>query len=1350
MRVCNVPKVLIIAGLLIHQLVTWGHDNLTVYKFRHLRVTDGLSSKWVKCLYRDRMGYLWIGTADGLNRFDGINVRVYKFSVSDTTSISHNFVSAIFEDSRGNLWIGTQLGLNKYLRNKDCFHRISAINNYVSCMLELKNGEFYIGSPGGLFVMNPATEHVWQVNNYIGIEAIVVTSQNKIWAGTRNGLFLIDSNFYFQKVSPLPMELRIRSLYVDHYQQLWIGTENAGLLAIVNPNAAAKNFIIKNFRNSRSNPSSIAQGAIYAITQDAQKNLWIGVENGGINILRANDLRSDFPHFIHLEHHSFDNYTLGNNSVHALFCDQQNTMWIGTYGNGISFTNALFQKFEHYRQIPGSPLSLNNNFVNAIYDEDAYTFVGTEGGLNVLDKRTKRFIYHTSIPEDDRTVSSNVVWSIYRDSRNNLWIGTWNGGLSRWNDKQKIFERIKFFPDDSAGMAGNSVTRILESSDGLLWVATMGRGLFCYNFQTKKFTQYRFEIDKNTLSCNWIFDIVEDRHGNIWIASTEAVDVFDRKKNRFKKYTHQANNPASISYNGALALYRDSRDNIWIGTSNGLNVYDERTDGFHLYAEKDGLPNSSIKAICEDNRGNLWVSTNRGLIKFVEGTRIPSKPIFIHYTASDGLQDNEFNGRAVFKNKDGYLFFGGPNGYNVFHPDSMQANNFVPPVVFTNLYVFNSQVRPGDETKILAENINYVREIRLKKRDAVFTIEFAALNLIAPEKNQYAYYLEGIDKTWNYIGNRHSASYAYLPHGNYVLHVKASNNDGVWNNTGTSLRITVVPAWWESLPAKIVYGLLLLLALYFFRRYTLITVHLKNQLWLEHQEKQKIEELGRLKMQFFTNISHELRTPLTLILAPLKRLIDEDKADETIHTAYRNAFRLKTLVDQILDFSKIENEKMTIRLEEKNVVEVVLNILKNFADFSRHKGVWLLFHSNVSSCMAKIDEDKLDKIVTNLLSNAIKNTPQGGRVELKLHYAPQKLSLIVTDTGQGIAEDEIKHVFDRFFTSSNTTLTKGGTGIGLNLTHKLIELLGGSIQVDSKWGKGSTFTIYLPLIAVTDVDASPMSYEINPSSSVSVESEENGLYNKERPLVMIVEDDEEMRHYLASSLSFNYNVIVESDPVRALQQLSTHMPDIIISDVMMPSMDGFEFCAQIKKDMRFCHIPVILLTAKTTLSDQIQGYETGADDYLTKPFDETLLHKRIQNLLEKQERIRQQLLLNNGEINRNSDVRSLDYAFLEKIMEIIRQHCTNPDFNVNHIIEEMGLSRSVFYAKLKSLSNQSVNELITNYRLQKSAELLQNTRLSISEIALECGFNDPAYFSRLFKQRFGLSPKEYRNHKLSK
>ncbi len=1318
-------------------------------RFRHLTVVDGLSSKWVRCIYRDKVGYLWIGTSDGLNRYDGISVKVYKFSLVDKSSINHNYITSIYEDSKGILWIGTQVGLNKYIRETDCFQRIYTIQNYISSYYELPNGTFYVGSPGGLFVFDPLTYKTNQVNNYMNIESIVRDNNGTFWLGTRSGLFHLDTVSYsFIKVHLSDNEPVVRSMYIDSKHQLWIGTENDGVFVLSGFDNLKNAFRIKNFRHIAGNSGSIRKGTVYDITQDEHQNLWIGVENGGVNIIHSDQLESDNPSFTHLEHNPYDISSIANNSIHSLYLDNQNTMWVGTFGNGLSYTNALNQKFAHYRQIPGSQKTISNNFINAIYDDEKYTYIGTEQGLNVYNKLKGVYFNYTSDEGNTNTINSNVVLSIFRDSRKNLWIGTYNGGLNLFNENSGTFKRYFLSQDQQNNNGKSNVTSIIESHDGLLWIATMGEGLVSYDYQNGRFNYYRFEAGKNGISCNWIYDIEEDKYGNIWIASTEAVDLFDRKNNVFTRYVNNVNDSNSISYNGAMFIFRDSKDHIWIGTSNGLNLFNDANNTFKYYSERDGLANNTVKAICEDHHANLWISTNRGISKFINGAGLPDTPEFVNYNISDGLQENEFNTGAAFRNKQGYLFFGGLNGYNVFHPDSIKENTFKPTIVLTNLLVSNKIVKPGDNSGILNKHISIADEIKLKKKYSVFTIEFAALNFIAPEKNQYAYYLEGFEKSWNYVGNQHAVTYTNLNPGKYVLRVKASNNDGIWNEEGISLKITILPPWWQSLIAKVIYLLVFIFAIYFFRKYTLISVNLKNKLWLEHKEKEQIEELGRLKLQFFTNISHEIRTPLTLIIGPLKEMIKKGNNSDNLNTIFRNASRLKILVDQILDFSKIENQMMKIQLVEKDIVEIVRNSLSNFSDMAVQKGINLVLESGLTRCVCNTDEDKIDKIITNIISNSVKNTPEGGIIKTVISYdkPTELLNIIISDTGCGIAPEEIKHIFERFFTSANTSIVKPGTGIGLNLTQKLVEMLNGTINVESESGKGTKFTIQLP-VDIIHADHKPVSLNLVEKEKMMPDLQ-NGRHLMSKmnhdKTVLIIDDNEEMCNYVASILSSRYNIITETDSESALKNLSAIMPDIIISDVMMPVIDGFGLCSTIKNDLRFCHIPVILLTAKVTINDQISGYETGADDYIFKPFDGELLLARVKNLLAKKENLRRQLIGSDGVINTKAQISSLDSTFIEKIMQLINQHYSDPEFNVNHIIDKIGMSRSVFYGKFKALSNHSINDLIINFRLKKAEELIRTSGLTISEIAHECGFYDPAYFSRVFRKTYHVSPSDYK------
>jgi signal transduction histidine kinase/ligand-binding sensor domain-containing protein/DNA-binding response OmpR family regulator len=1338
------PAVIGILILCIHC-----HLNAGSSRFKHLTVVDGLSSKWVRCIYRDKIGYLWIGTSDGLNRYDGISIKSYKFSLKDTASLNHNYITSIYEDTKGILWIGTQVGLNKYIREKDYFQRINSIPNYISSIYELQNGTFYVGSPGGLFVFDPINYKTQQVNNNIGIEAIVRDKNGIFWLGTRDGLFHLDTLSYsFKKVHLSKNEPVIRSLFIDSEDQLWIGTVNDGVFLISNLNESTQRYKVSNYHYISGKPETIRDGIVYDIAQDEHRNLWIGVENGGINIILSDELKLKNPSFIHLEHNPYDNTSIANNSIHCLYHDNQNIMWVGTFGNGLSYTNDLIQKFDHIKKVAGLKTTLSNNFINAIFDDDKLTLFGTEHGLNVYNKLNEMYTTYTYDERNTNTISSNVILSILRDSKNNLWVGTWNGGLNRFNEKSGTFVRYLNKTSNSNTIIGYNVTGIIESHDGLLWIATMGQGLISYNYPANKFTHYKFQAGINGISCDWIYDIVEDRYGNIWIASTEAVDVFDRKNNLFKRYVNNTNDPHSISYNGAIVLFKDSKGHIWIGTSNGLNIFDDEKNIFNCYTEEDGLANNTVKAICEDHHSNLWISTNRGISKFINGANVPDKPKFINYNISDGLQENEFNARAAFRNKDGFIFFGGPNGLNKFHPDSIKENTFVPLVVFTNLFISNKMIKPNDETGLLKQHISFTEEIKLKKKYSVFTLEFAALDFIAPEKNQYAYYLEGFEKSWNYVGNQHSVTYTNLNPGKYIFKIKASNNDGLWNEKVVSLKITVLPPWWKSLVAKITYILIFLFAIYFFRKYTLISVNLKNKLWLEHKEKEQIEELGRLKLQFFTNISHEIRTPLTLIIGPLKELIRKGYVFDQLKVIYRNASRLKILVDQILDFSKIENQMMKTQFDEKDIIEIIKNSISNFTDFATQKGINLILESSITKCICRTDEDKIDKIITNIISNSLKNTPQKGIVKTQISFESNTslLNIVISDTGCGIAPEEINQIFERFFTSANTTIVNHGTGIGLNLTHKLVELLNGTINVESELKKGTKFSIQLP-IEVIEMDNQPININLVERKTIIEKTDLKKIEKnivKHKNTVLIVDDNEEMCNYLSSILSSRYNIIMEFDSVSALNRLSINMPDIIISDVMMPGINGFEFCNKIKNDLRYCHIPIILLTAKITKHDQISGYETGADDYIFKPFDGELLKARIKNLLTKKENLRRQLIGNDCVINSKAQINSLDSTFIENVMQLIHQYYNVPDFNVNHIIEKIGMSRSVFYNKLKALSSHSINELINNYRLKKAEELIRSSHLNINEIAMECGFHDPAYFSRVFRKTYALSPKDYK------
>ena len=720
--------------------------------------------------------------------------------------------------------------------------------------------------------------------------------------------------------------------------------------------------------------------------------------------------------------------------------------------------------------------------------------------------------------------------------------------------------------------------------------------------------------------------------------------------------------------------------------------------------------------------------------------------IILPSIVNDGLQVNEFNSRASFKNKAGMIYFGGNNGYNVFNPDKIKTNPYIPNIVFTKLSIFNKPVGIGKENSPLINDISMTKVVKFSHNQSVFTIDFASLNLLAPENNQYAFILEGFEKEWNYVGRQHSATYTNLNPGRYTFKVKASNNDGVWNDKGISLDIVIMPAWWKTWMAKSVYLVFFILAIYYFRKNTIISVNLKNELWREHLEKEKFEELNQLKNQFFTNISHELRTPLTLILGPLKKLISETENASPLQTIYRNASRLKMLVDQIMDFSKVENHMMKLNLDHKDIVEYMLTCSENFTELARQKNISLCFKSTISCYCCDFDADKIEKILSNILSNAIKNTPDGGSVIVNIDF--EKLSGVliidIADTGKGIDLSEINYIFDRFFTSPKQSPEYSGTGIGLDLTKKLIELHKGTITVSSTLEKGSTFTVKLPF------NSGKAEFEVfekmltNSDTIQPLKINESIHYNfTHEKRILIIDDNAEMSDFIESILSDQYDVIKETDSSEALNDILNYMPDLIISDVMMPVINGFELVKQVRNDLRFSHIPIILLTAKVTVNDHITGYEAGADDYIYKPFDGEILKARLKNLILQKENLRKHFIGSNGIINPKLKANNLDVKFIEEILNLIKTHFSEPEFNVNDIIEKMRMSRSIFYKKYKALSDQSINDLIRNFRLKKAAELLNSNQNTVSQVAYDCGFSDPAYFSKVFKEYYKISPKDY-------
>ncbi len=1314
-------------------------------KFRHLTVANGLSRNWIRNIYQDKLGFYWIGTADGLNRYDGISFKVYKYKSNDKNTLNNNHIQTIFEDSKGRLWVGTQAGLNLYDRAKDAFTPIVGINNFVTSLYELDANRLLIGSPGGLFICNLNNLSIKHIHNNINIEEIFCDRNKVFWLTTFEGFYTLNiHDFSYKKVKieseqKIDVNNLIHSIFQDSKGSLWLGTNSEGLWQMTYNLANPSVVKVKAFKNIPQNSHSIGHGAIYALAEDHR----IGIENGGISLLNINDTDEQKANFQRLIHEPFDLESLSDNSIHYLYKDNQNAMWVGTYGGGVSYQSSYLQKFGHYKLLPGGKGSINNNRVNTLYDEADHLYIGTEMGLNILNKKTGQYQYYTHNPNDKESIGSNAVWSIMRDNDKNLLVGLWNGGLNIFNEKTRRFKRYHYDEANPLSIGSNSMLDMIQTKDNNIWIATMRGGLNKFDIKKGEFERYRVNHGNiNCVSSDWILDILESSDGLLWLSTSQAVDIFDRKNNKFHNFRHDPNNPKSISYNGGIVLFEDSKKHIWIGTGNGLNRFNKKDSSFTHYTKVHGLPDNSIQGIEEDNKGNLWLSTNNGISKMVQAVNLPQKPIFINYNTNDGLQGNEFIGRSSFKNSQGHIYFGGSNGYNVFDPNKIESNPLQAKISFTNLLVFNKAIKAGDKDSPISEDISIAKKITLQPWQSVFTLEFASLNILAPENNRYAFYLDGFENKWNYVGNQHNATYTNLDPGTYTFRVKATNNDGLWNEKGIAIEVEVLPSWWQSNFAKFCYLALFALAIYYFRKHTIISINLKNKLWQEHLEKQRTEELNEMKSQFFTNVSHELRTPITLILGPLSQLMHNPAMATQLGNIYKNANRLKTLVDQVLDYNKMDQHMLNINYSSCQVVDFCKKVLNKFADVASQKNIKLVFTANSSSCMVATDEDKLEKILSNLLSNAIKFTPAGGEITLSLHIdaANKALSLQVQDTGPGIASADLDFIFDRFYSSSKWQADKTGSGIGLNFSKKLAELMGGTLSAQNN-DKGALFNLNVPINIEKLEEQGAKSIILEEQTSQADTSYQSIKYNQQHT-ILIIDDNIDICQYICSVLEPTYHVIWHSKPLEAVEKLAQYMPDLIISDVMMPQMDGYQLCSYINDDRRFSHIPLILLTAKSALNDVVQGLDYEADDYITKPFEPELLKARIGNLIRKKEKLRQVLINNLGIVDSKVPANSLDKQFMEEVIKIINEKYSEPQFNVNQIIEQMAMSRSVFYKKFKALSNQSINDLINIHRLNKAMSMLNSKLYTVSQVAYECGFSDPAYFSRVFKEYFNQNPKD--------
>ncbi|MBT1696390.1 response regulator [Fulvivirgaceae bacterium PWU4] len=1344
------------------------HAQFPEYSFRHINRQEGLSQSNVTCIVQDEKGFMWFGTRDGLNKYDGYEITVYKNDAANERSLCHNYIRSVFEDSKARLWVGTEDGVNLYNRDTDSFSRFrqdpkSGVSaNKIKVIREDSRGRIWIGTGSGLNVLHPETKTFLRydfpgvADDERDIEDILEDQEGNIWVATWNaGLisFHPEKNkferYRYNKNDPHSLGSDfLKKLFIDRDHTLWIGTTEGGLNRYDRSSGT-----FTRYQYTHGKEDGINNNDVLSIAEDGKGYLWVGTQNGGINILNRH--ANKFSHIVHEEANPDG---LNSGSIYTIYKDRQANMWVGTFSGGVNFWSSVTTKFHVLKKEANHP-SLNNNNVLSVYeDEEGDLFIGTDGGgLNLYNKNSQTIKYLLPDATDKTSARGSYPLCIYHDRRGNLWVGGFYGGASVYDKQKNKFYPLQFDTDI------NHVAAIREDSQGLLWMGTWGQGLVAYNPTNKSFKHYLPSTNDGSISHTIIFAIYEDRSGNLWVGTEgSGLNLYDRAKDNFSRFTSDQT-PGCISNNIVNCIFEDSNGDLWIGTSGGLNQFHRKEKKFTVYSLKDGMPSDVVQAIAEDKAGNLWISTNNGVAKFDV-----RKKTFRNYGVSDGLQSNSFNRLSCYTNNKGEIYFGGVDGLNFFHPDSMKDNAVVPPVYFTELQIFNKPVHAAQENSPLNKNITEVRELTLSHRQSVFSFEFVALNYTFPEKNQYAYKLEGFDQDWNYIGSQRRATYTNLDAGTYVLKVKAANNDGVWNEEGASMTLIITPPFWKTWWAKTCYALVAIALLFILRRVLVQRMKIRNRL-----------EMDEMKLRFYANISHEFRTPLTLILGPLNQL---NTASETwqgenrnlLGLMYKNGQRLLKLIDQLMHIYELDAGFTKLKVAEGDLVAFCKVLKDAFQYHAERKAIRYSLDAAEPETKVFFDHDKLEKILLNLLSNAFKYTGERGVIHVKIEWHAGDLSRVprhlqkkkkgnivfaaisVQDSGLGIPKELQAKIFDRFYRIESKQWPKDGSGIGLSLARQLALSHYGDIVLESEAGRGSTFTVWLPVnndffqaheIQRGEYDL-PVKFsglhvphDIDAENHIPQASEQRA---EKLPVLLIVEDNADIRGYLRQNLEPFFQIAEAENGRRGLEQALDLFPDIVISDVMMPDMDGVEMTRALKNDIRTSHIAVILLTARADEHFQLNAFEHSlADDYITKPFSVAILLAKLRNMVVLRENLKRKLYNNFITSPAAPAVPSMDEIFLKKAVEVVEDNMDNCQFNIERFCREMGMSQTNLYRKLQGLLGISGNQFIRDIRMKRAAQLLSARQYPVSEVAMMVGFADPKYFSQAFKKQFGVLPTEF-------
>ncbi|RAV98244.1 hybrid sensor histidine kinase/response regulator transcription factor [Pseudochryseolinea flava] len=1341
---------------------TTSAQHITNKIIKKYSIQDGLSQAVVNSIEQDDKGWMWFATDDGLNRFDGYSFTTFRFDKSGPNGFHDNFVQRLLKDSQGRLWVSSRRGLylfNISTQRWKVFRRAgssSSNNNDVAYIAEGSDHKLWIGWYfGGIGLFDPTklaydNTKKFDVNSTATI-AVFEDSYGYVWSGTQStglDVFRMRSDKTYEKIHAYSSGDFLPSRYVkcfleDHLGNIWIGTTKGLVL-----------FIRAEGRFVTLDKILPGERGAFSLLEDKDKNLWIGTQGNGIYTVDLRDF--DGRRIDRLKSHhitALDQFDISQHTIRSLFQDRDKNIWIGTHGDGVfmvSDEDKNFLKVEVKRN--NGPAESMVSFYGLCNDDDGNIWAGTDSRGIYKFTSDGKLLHHYEADGKPGSIGDDVVYSALRDYHGNLWFGTYLHGVYRYDKISNTFEHYQRSASDRPVPLGHRVSFLFEDSHHNIWVGATRGGLSMLDHATKTFKLNRDVPVFGTID---VRAIVEDKKGRLWLGCYgNGLLSYDPTTKVVENIFTGTDSTNLLHSNVVHALAIDGDNVLWIATGGGgLSAYDLNSKSFKRFTEEDGLVSNTVFGVQIDDQQNVWCSTIRGISRLESETQT-----FFNYTSGDGIQQGQFNAGSSLKNSwKGYICFGGTYGFNLFYPQKVSNSKLVPDVKLSGFRLFNKPVKIGGTTEddVLQKVIDETEEITLQHDQASFTFEFTALDYSAPQKCEYAYKLEGFDVDWNFVGNNRTASYRYLPPGNYEFKVKAANQPNSWPTKYAHVKINVQSPLWKTPLAYLAYGVVLIGGAWIVYANRRRQLYLKKRVKSEKNKRRRERQLVQDKLAFFTEVSHEFKTPLTLIIGPLEDMMSKENGEspsgKKLRMVHKNAHKLLSLINKLLDYRKIESGKMVLTLKQIDIVPFVEEIFVNFRELANRPNVHFEFYTEEKSIYTWVDPEKIEMVVTNIVSNSFKYIGEGNAISITVKKQIEAedtefVCIEVKDNGVGIEPTQIRYIFDWFYKgNANSQIS---TGIGLALAKKLIQLHQGEIAAHSTVGVGTVFTIKIPLgkdhYQLNNVifeQESP--YEIEAESHDHEEELDESSSHGKKGLktVLLVEDDNEVRSFLKDYLGATYRVIESSNAEHGLTLAYDHNPDLVVSDVMMEKMDGIEFCHTLKHNIKSSHIPVVLLTARSAHHHHKEGLETGADSYITKPFSPEILSLTINNLLQARENSKRyyRTLFFSDETPK---IASADEKLLQTIYDVVKVNMDNADLSVDTLSQELGLSKTLVYRKIKQLTGLSPIEYIRSLRISEAAKLLRTQKYKVYEVVYLVGFSDIKYFRKCFIKEFGYPPSQ--------